>query len=108
MTKQCSTVGFAFGLGLFILNFMDTFCTLWIVKMEGGYHIELNPVMRLLMEQIGDWWLAPKMVIGFIVAIFITVHWRRHYWFRLASIGLVSVYIVVVLVHILSIVGYNL
>lgn len=105
--KEYSTLGFVFGLGLFILNFMDAFLTLLIVKIEGGYHVELNPLMRALMEN-SDWWWIPKLLIGFIVGLLIVTYWDRYYWFKVLSAILVSTYLVVVMTHILGIVGKNL
>ena len=105
--KKYSNLGFAFGSGLFILNFMDAFLTLWVIKIEGGYHVELNPLMRALMENSGNWFWVPKILVGFIVGLFIMVNWEEYRWFRILSMTIVFTYVAVVAYGILNIVGYN-
>jgi hypothetical protein len=106
--KKYSTIGFAFGLGLCILNFMDAFLTLWITKMEGGYHVELNPLMRALMENIGDWFWVPKLIVGFTAGMLMVVYWEKYSWFRTFSMVIVFTYVVTVAYGVLNVVRYHI
>ena len=106
--KTYSNLGLIFGIGLSILNFMDAFLTLWIVNVEGSYHVEVNPLMRALMENIGDWFWVPKLIVGFIAGLLIVVYWEKYYWFRMLSMAVVFTYVAIVAYGILNVIGYNL
>jgi len=53
-------MNFLFGILFFVLNVLDGVLTLWAVQLESGYHVELNPLMRALMNSIGNWFFTSK------------------------------------------------
>lgn len=105
---KTSTIALIFGVSFAILNYLDAVLTLWLVQVEGGYHIELNPLIRWLMESMGNWFLLPKIAVGVIIAILIMTYWHKYSWFRKVSAGVTLAYFFIVVVHILSIVGVSL
>lgn len=59
-------------IGLFIFNLVDTGATAYFVS-ERGTHIELNPVMRWVLERGIPLFIAVKVFIGFFASY---VFWK--------------------------------
>lgn len=88
------------GFLIFSLNFFDGLATYVLVRVLGT-SIEMNPVMRGLMEILPDSWLIPKILGGLVVWILICLRWRKVTVFAKCLICFVlSVYLVMSFIHI--------
>ena len=99
MTSQTSQI---IGLTFFLLNWLDGMLTLRLVQLAGTYDIELNPLVRLLMQEIGSSFMYSKILIGALIAVLIILFWDRFKWFRLGVVGIISLYAGIVIMHLIG------
>ena len=78
--------------------------TFFIIK-SVGVEAEQNPLMRKLIEEIGDNFLYPKIMMGTLVGFLIVIFWDKYKWFKLSAIGILCLYFCIVVAHVIGIKG---
>lgn len=97
-------VGLKIGILIFVLNLLDGILTLcWTRKC--GYSAEANPLMLLLMDGLGDWFLAPKVLVGLVTGVFCMLYWERFRSTRIAMKTVTYIYIGIIVYHLLCLPG---
>jgi hypothetical protein len=86
---------------LFILNTFDGISTAIFVSRHGS-EVEINPLARFLINQIGIYALIPKIVLGLLICILVYRYWKSEKRFRVivwCAVGLYSLIAINCLVH---------
>lgn len=90
------------GIFIFLFNTFDGIAT--HIAVSNGKAIEYNPLINLVMNTIGVWFLLPKILIGFIMAILIIIAWKKFILARAGGITVLIIYFLLVIYHIIGIV----
>lgn len=106
MNLKPSLTSITFGVLFFLFNYLDGVMTLYLVKL-GGLEVELNPLMRKLMEEIGEQFLYPKVAMGVLIGGLIILFWDKYKWWKVCAVGLVCLYSLMVTSHVVGIWGLS-
>jgi len=92
-------IGWFMGFMLFLLNAFDGVVTHFVV-VYAGVAIEMNPIMNVVIEHTGSWFLVPKILIGVFLGVLIAIGWEKHRIARIGSLVVLVIYGLLAIHHV--------
>ena len=93
-------------LTIFFLNMFDGIFTYFSLFKTDKNFIELNPFINYLIENLGAWFLLPKILIGLICGIVLAKYCYLNDIVKYSTFFIIILYLIVDLYHIFNLVTY--